>query len=209
MNFKYQVVSEMKNKKLTSRDLAQQQTREKLLSTAAKLVAAKGFGAVSIGDITSAAGFTKGAFYSNFESRDEMLLELMRQVHLQQRTAMGELESAAPPENLANALDQLAEIAIRHANSPTASLLVGEMQLEARRNPASASRVRAGFDDQLSRLAEWIDAVLRSVERRPALSSLDLARTVMALSQGFAQQPADRGSVKQIIRPVLGRLFGE
>ena len=199
----------MKTRKVTSRDLAQQQTREKLLSNAAKLVAAKGFGAVSIGDIASAAGFTKGAFYSNFESRDEMLLELLRQVHLQQRTAMDELESAAPPSNLADALDQLAEIAIRHANSPTASLLVGEMQLEARRNPASAGRVRAGFEEQLNRLAEWIDEVLRSVERQPTLPSLELARTVMALSQGFAQQPADRAGVKQMMRRVLGRLFGE
>ena len=199
----------MNSKKVTSRDLAQQQTRGKLLSTAATLVAAKGFGAVSIGDIASAAGFTKGAFYSNFESRDEMLLELLRQVHLQQRTTMGELESAAPPARLTDALDQLAEIAIRHANSPTASLLVGEMQLEARRNPAAAGRVRAGFEEQLNRLADWIDEVLRPVERRPALSSLELARTVMALSQGFAQQPADRASVKQVMRHALGRLFGE
>lgn len=48
-----------------------------------------------------------------------------------------------------------------------------------------------------------------SLDGRPALSSLELARTVMALSQGFAQQPADRASVKQIMRHVLGRLFGE
>lgn len=68
---------------------------------------------------------------------------------------------------------------------------------------------RAGFEEQLNRLAEWIDEVLSSVERRPALSSRELARTVMALSQGFAQQPADRASVKEMMRHILGRLFGE
>ena len=199
----------MKHKNLTSRDLAQQRTREMLLRVAAKLVAEKGFGAVSIGDITSAAGFTKGASYSNFESREAMLLELMRQVHQQQRTAMNELESAAPPSDLAQALDQLAEIAARHSNSTTAALLVGEMQLEARRNPASASPVRAGFEEQLNRFAGWIDKVLESAANRPALPSHELARTIMALSQGFAQQPADRAAVKGMMRNVLGRLFGE
>jgi AcrR family transcriptional regulator len=172
-------------------------------------VAERGFGAVSIGDIASAAGFTKGAFYSNFESRDEMLLELLRQVHLQQRTAMGELEFAAAPSDLAHALDQVLEIAMRHCNSPSASLLVGEMQLEARRNPASASRVRKGFEEQLDRLAGWIEDVLRLAALRPALSSHELARTVMALSQGFALQPADRAAVRGMMRKALGRLFGE
>jgi AcrR family transcriptional regulator len=199
----------MKHKKLTSRDLAQQRTRETLLGTAARLVAERGFGAVSLGDIASASGFTKGAFYSNFESREAMVLELLRQVHLQQRATMRELVSQAPPPDLARALDLLVEMAVRHGNSPTAPLLIGEMQLQARRNPEVASRVRAGFEEQLSRFAEWIDEVLKSAAHRPALSSRELARTIMALSQGFALQPADRAAVKGMMRQALGRLFGE
>ena len=113
------------------------------------------------------------------------------------------------PADLGHALDQLVEIVVRHGNSATASLLVGEMQLEARRNPASASRVRAGFEEQLNRFAAWIDQVLKSTAHRPALSSYELARSVMALSQGFAQQPSDRAAVKDLMRKVLGVLFAE
>jgi AcrR family transcriptional regulator len=199
----------MKTRKLTSRDLAQQRTRETLLTTAARLVAEEGFGGVSIGDITAAAGFTKGAFYSNFESREAMVLELLRHLHLQQRDSMRAIAAQGPPANLARALDQLAEIAVRHADSPTASLLIGEMQLQARRDAQVASRVRAGFEEQLNRLVAWLDEVLESAARRPALSSRELARTIMALSQGFAQQPADRTALKAILRRVLGALFGE
>lgn len=100
-------------------------------------------------------------------------------------------------------------MAVRHANSPTASLLIGEMQLQARRNPEVERLVRAGLDEQLSRFTEWIDKLLESAPQQPALSSRDLARTIMALSQGFAQQLADRKAVKGIVRQVLGRLFGE
>jgi len=199
----------MKQKRITSRDLARQRTRETLLSTAARLVAEKGFGSVSIDDIAAAAGFTKGAFYSNFTSREEMVLQLLRQVHLQQRAIMREIESQGPPPDLEHALDQLVEIAARHGSSPTAALLIGEMQLQARRNPEIARRVRAGFEEQLSSLEGWLDGVLRSAAQRPALSSRELARTIMALSQGFAQQPADRAAAKAIMREVFGQLFGE
>lgn len=167
------------------------------------------FGAVSIGDITSAAGFTKGAFYSNFESREAMLLELLRQVHVQQRGAMTELESEAPPSDLSHALDRLTEIAMRHINSPSASLLIAEMQLEARRNPPSAGPVRTGFEEQVNRFAGWIDKVVKSARHRAKLSSHELARIVMAVSQGLALQPTDRADVKAMMRNLLGRLFEE
>ena len=70
-------------------------------------------------------------------------------------------------------------------------------------------RVRAGFEEQLNRLAGWIDDVLKSTRHRPALSSYELARTVMALSQGFAQQPAERAAVRGVMRTVLGTLLGQ
>ena len=40
-----------------------------------------------MGDIAGAAGFSKGAFYSNFESREAMLLELVQPLHEEQRSA--------------------------------------------------------------------------------------------------------------------------
>lgn len=196
-------------KKMTSRDLAQQRTRETLLATAAQLVAEKGLGAVSIGDIAVAAGFTKGAFYSNFESREAMLFDLMGIVHAQQSAAMNALEAEAPPADLSRALDQLVEICVRHADSPTAALLIGEMQLQARRSPEFARLVEAGFQERLAGFSGWIDKLLRTSGARPALSSTELARIVLALSQGMAQQPADRKTMKGLLRQAFGRLFAE
>lgn len=198
----------MQQKKLTSRDLAQQRTRETLLGVAARLVAEKGLGAVSIGDIASEAGFTKGAFYSNFDSRDSMLLELVRQIQIEQTAAMRVLESQGPAPDLAHALDQLVEIALQHSDSPTAALLIGEVQLQARRNPDFAGHVQAGFEQRVGFLAGWIDEMPKAAGG-PAISPWDLARTVFALSQGFAQQPADRAAIASLLRQAFGRLFGE
>lgn len=87
----------------------------------------------------------------------------------------------------------------QQSSSAAASLLAGELQLEAKRNPASASRVRAGFEEQLNRFAGWIDEALKSTAHRPVLSSYELACSVMALPQGFAQQPSDRTAVKDMM----------
>jgi AcrR family transcriptional regulator len=199
----------MQQKKATSRDLAQQRTRETLLAVAARLVAEKGIGAVSIGDIAGEAGYTKGAFYSNFDSRETMLLDLVQRIQIDQAASMRELEAEGPAADFASALDQLVEVALRHDASLTAALLIGEVQLQARRNPDFARHVEAGFEERLRMLERWIDAMPKAPAGAPALSSRDLARVVFALSQGLAQQPADHAVLRGLLRQAFGRLFGE
>ncbi|MDO7869454.1 TetR/AcrR family transcriptional regulator [Nocardioides jiangxiensis] len=52
------------------------ETRAKLLAAAGELFARQGVGATSIGEICRQAGYTTGAFYSNFESKDELFFTL-------------------------------------------------------------------------------------------------------------------------------------
>lgn len=49
-------------------------TRTKLIDAAIPLLAAKGVAGTSIEEFAEAAGMTRGAFYSNFSSRDELVL---------------------------------------------------------------------------------------------------------------------------------------
>ena len=59
---------------------AQQQalTRERLLAAAEQVLARHGYGGASIDLITAEAGYSKGAIYSNFESKEAVFLELLR-----------------------------------------------------------------------------------------------------------------------------------
>ncbi|MEV5094048.1 TetR/AcrR family transcriptional regulator [Streptomyces rochei] len=54
-------------------------TRAKLLDAAFEVFAAKGFGRVSIEEVCEAAGYSRGAFYSNFDTLDELFFALYRQ----------------------------------------------------------------------------------------------------------------------------------
>src|SRR5690349_18187944 len=52
------------------------ETRARLLEAAFRVFAAKGFGQTRIDDVCAAAGFTRGAFYSNFATLDELFFLL-------------------------------------------------------------------------------------------------------------------------------------
>src|ERR1700750_696750 len=52
-------------------------TREKLFEAAARVFEEQGIGTASIEIIAAAAGFTRGAFYSNFKSKDELIIAML------------------------------------------------------------------------------------------------------------------------------------
>ena len=52
------------------------ETRARLLDAAFRVFAAKGFGPARIDDVCAAAGYTRGAFYSNFSTLDELFFAL-------------------------------------------------------------------------------------------------------------------------------------
>ncbi|MGZ2744311.1 TetR/AcrR family transcriptional regulator [Burkholderia stagnalis] len=67
----------MKSARLTGAQ-KRDRTRERLLCAAHAIFSTKGFVAASIEEIAAVAGHTRGAFYSNFRDKTELLLELLR-----------------------------------------------------------------------------------------------------------------------------------
>ncbi|MBC9821571.1 TetR/AcrR family transcriptional regulator [Terrabacter sp. MAHUQ-38] len=55
-----------------------QATRDRVLDAASDVFAERGFHGATVEDICERAGFTRGAFYSNFASKDDLVLELSR-----------------------------------------------------------------------------------------------------------------------------------
>src|SRR5690606_19447309 len=57
-----------------------ERTRALLLDAAAEVFGEVGLDAASVEAITERAGFTRGAFYSNFETKEELMLALTTQI---------------------------------------------------------------------------------------------------------------------------------
>src|SRR5208283_4290635 len=55
----------------------QAHTRECLMRSAGKVFARRGLQQASIDEVAEDAGFTKGAFYANFKSKEELFLAML------------------------------------------------------------------------------------------------------------------------------------
>ena len=55
----------------------QAQTRRELLDAAARVFVKRGFQGSTVEEISAEAGYTRGAFYSNFASKNELFVELL------------------------------------------------------------------------------------------------------------------------------------
>jgi len=70
----------MSPKKLTDQEMNFQ--KQKLLERGKDMLFSYGVKKTSVDDITKAAGMAKGTFYKYFESKEEFILELLRQLHI-------------------------------------------------------------------------------------------------------------------------------
>src|SRR5580698_6388205 len=86
----------MSRKRLTRED-SRDQTTQRLLDAAQKLIAKKGLSAASVEDIAEAAGYTRGAFYSNFSSKGDLFIELLRRDHEKSTAELNALRSDTLP----------------------------------------------------------------------------------------------------------------
>ena len=67
----------MANKRLTSRAIQAIETKKRIISCGKKLIQSEGFDNASVNEISKNAGITVGTFYYYFNSKDELLYELV------------------------------------------------------------------------------------------------------------------------------------
>jgi AcrR family transcriptional regulator len=162
----------------------QAQTRERLLAAAERVFARHGYGGASIDLISAEAGYSKGAIYSNFESKEEVFLELAR-VYMER--GMADLEQAleVAPENLSAALSQwLATL----QTDNDCLLLVTELQLQARRSPAFAASYYSLQDQQTRTLANSLKRFFKASGAPMPMNATDLAGALIAVAHGLSLQ---------------------
>ena len=63
-----------------TREQSKARTRSELLRAANRLFVRRGFHETSINDIADEAGVTRGAVYSNFETKDDLFLALLQEI---------------------------------------------------------------------------------------------------------------------------------
>jgi AcrR family transcriptional regulator len=175
-----------------------------LLDAASTVFARKGFVATSIDEIAEAAGVTKGAVYSNFESK-EALVRTVLDERLEQR--FRELAETAPREGSleADAVCASERFGIVIEQERDAVLLGVEFAIHAVRNPEFRVDFIAYHRSAQSDLAKIVEERLEAGGNELRAPAAQLASLFNAISNGVAlERLMDPGSVSD---EMLGLVF--
>jgi TetR/AcrR family transcriptional repressor of nem operon len=157
------------------------QNRDRILTEAGRLFREKGFGAVSVAEVMSAAGLTHGGFYGHFRSKDDLIAQVISQAEVGQSVTTG-LDAWIDAYLSASHCDH------PETGCPTAAL-AGQMRDQS---PAARSAMAKQLSSQIERFAQAMPGVDQAQRRRAAIGrwsamvgALILARSIddPALSQ--------------------------
>ena len=192
-----------------SRDESRAQTKERLIEAARRVFARGGYGGASVDTIAAEAGYSKGAFYSNFESKEAIFLELLA------RHMAGEAEQLSrlvgSHRTAGDTLDSL-DIWLEQMNADADwALLSMELQLHARRSATFALAYDALYSRHRERLGELVARVFALSGKALPAPAVDLAAALMALGHGMVLQRtryADGGDpagplIKTVLRSLI------
>lgn len=175
-------------------------TRERLLDAAFETLARDGPGAATVEAVCERAGFTRGAFYSNFSTLEELFLALFDR----QAAALAQrVEAALEPLGRAgagagaDAADRPLEAVVASAVESVLAagggdrgwwLVSTEQVMAAARSPAVRQRLAEHQRALRQRLGPVLAAALARAGRRLLVSEDDLARLVLAVHDGAVAQ---------------------
>ncbi len=159
--------------------------RDELLAAALRVFARRGYSHAGVDEIAAEAGYSKGALYWHFESKEELLRTLLEErVDAPTRATVALLESAPPEQDMS--VEGSREFARRLGEERDAVLLEREYWTLAIRDPELRSRY-----------------VERQTELRSALAG---ALEMRARHLGMPDLPVPAENVARIVMSIVGGL---
>jgi AcrR family transcriptional regulator len=185
-------------------------TRQHLLDAAAIVFAREGFHGATLDEVAATAGFTKGAVYSNFKSKDELFLALLDDRIERQFAVASEVLDAGSHE-LSEQMPRIRELLRSGAFfwEESWTTLYLEFVVYSRRNPEAAAKLAASAQRTRAFVTQMMETEYALVGTRARYPTEHLAEISLALISGLGvDQIVDPSSVTDAtIDTVLSFLY--
>ncbi|MFY9921385.1 MAG: TetR family transcriptional regulator [Mycobacterium sp.] len=160
-------------------------TRNLLLDAAEKLFAERGLGGASLEDIADAAGYTRGAIYAHFGSKEELFLSVIERER--QRFLDGFADVISSFHHISDL--NLDELSLRwrelmSGDAEQAAALGYEFTLYLVRHPEARERVAAQRLETVRWLADYIAEGAKRIGGTLTVAPETLARVILATNEG-------------------------
>lgn len=178
-------------------------TRQRLVDAAIVEFAERGIDATSVEMLCEAAGFTRGAFYSNFSSKDDLCAAVLESYRDQVVAGLAQA-FAEPPEDASLEWatgDALNEFFAVLAPTEHFQLTLMEIRLRATRTPELAERLAAISAETRPEMVRFIDGIGERLGLRFRLRT-DLLVEVFEALFFQEERPGSGDSARTLIGPV-------
>jgi AcrR family transcriptional regulator len=196
----------MARKRLT-REESRELTRLRLLDAGAVMIAKQGLNGASVEDIAAHAGYTRGAFHSNFRSKAELFIELLKRDHQDVQKQLQQILGAdLAPEDMRRQLQLFYSQVYRGKLN---YVLWAEARLQALRDARFRARLSALLLEKRNMIAYFITQFGAVMRKAPPAPAGDLAFATMALIDGMRFYNACMPSVlpEANLQATLGAVF--
>ena len=173
-------------------------TRQRLVEAAREVFAREGFGRSTVEQVCEAAGFTRGAFYSNFTSLDELFLEMWAQESASLLARLQDVAAGGAPKvkDVRAAVERVLEALPVDTDW---FQITSEFTAHAVRTPGLAQVMAAREQAIQEALAPVFDLLLAQVGRR-VTNRVALGRSLVAAYDGTLAQLAVEPASKAVRR---------
>jgi AcrR family transcriptional regulator len=159
---------------------SRENTRARLVESAADVFAEKALRRVTVDDLVGAAGYTRGAFYSNFDSIEELFYEVYaEQAELMLAAVRAAIDEVPAAEFSLSSMRPV--LGALHPFGRRWFLIQNEFALLAVREPAARERFVAHGDRLQKEIVDLVARVLALLEREPVISCAHLTDVLLAL----------------------------
>jgi AcrR family transcriptional regulator len=167
------------------RDERKRRTRADLLETARRVFEERGFHAASLEEIAEAAGYTKGAIYSNFAGKDELFLAVLIE-HIERR-AQALVDVALDGKDFEAGVRAVARSGVELGErEPAWTPLLVEFWTHVSHRPELRAAVLELHERQLDAFGRVVEELARRHGKRFRIAPRDVVRGTAALGRGLA-----------------------
>lgn len=174
-----------------------EETRRRLIESAATVFARVGFEAAAIDAITEEAGYSRGAFYSNFESKDELFLTLAASVgEVRVSAVRARVEEMAADGALADGCDPIElvqDIMDSGGDDRLGVMLMSEIRIRALRDEVFGAAYLAQEREMIGSIGQIITDIVDAGGLQIRLPADVAARILMIVWEGMAVRSAMAG----------------
>jgi AcrR family transcriptional regulator len=177
---------------------SRQNTRARLLDAAAEVFAEVGLDVASVEAVCDRAGFTRGAFYSNFESKDQLFLELAARVASERVDAVkARVQGLSITPNSGglstDPLQLVEQVLDFEGDDRLGILLMSEIRNHALRAPALAAAYLKQDEEMILSVAQIITDIVRAGMLKLRVPPEQAARMMLTTWEAAAVRGAIAG----------------